>query len=290
MNKLPLVIYHGPGCTDGMAAAWCMWCLFGTDAEYQVGRYQSDDRIDFADRDVYMVDFCYPLAQMKDILDVANKVVVIDHHAKSLDDISSLEGHEKLDTSFSCTFKSGARLAWEYITKRCNLSEISVPPVLLAIEDYDLWKFQIEDSKAIVTALNSHSLTFRSIDSFMKCEGEELVELVNEGNSLLRAHYKECKEAIRATCREMLIQDSPTTSRTIFVVNTSPRYCNDVGNMIAVEHDVGATYYDTRDYRKFSLRSNGKVDVAKIAALYGGGGHPNAAAFKVSRKHALSLS
>jgi len=44
-----------------------------------------------------------------------------------------------------------------------------------------------------------------------------------------------------------------------------------------------ACYYDRPDARVFSLRSRGEdgLDVAEIAASYGGGGHRNAAGFQM---------
>jgi nanoRNase/pAp phosphatase (c-di-AMP/oligoRNAs hydrolase) len=47
----------------------------------------------------------------------------------------------------------------------------------------------------------------------------------------------------------------------------------------------GGTYYDTATHREFSLRSLGDFDVSEIAKEFGGGGHKNAAGFKVPRSH-----
>ena len=61
---------------------------------------------------------------------------------------------------------------------------------------------------------------------------------------------------------------------------------------MAESEPFAACYLDTADSRVFSLRSRreGGVDVAKIAESYGGGGHRNAAGFRVPRDHLLSQS
>lgn len=60
-------------------------------------------------------------------------------------------------------------------------------------------------------------------------------------------------------------------------------FASDIGNMLAIGKPFSATYQETREYRKYSLRSEkGGVDVSRIAAEFGGGGHENAAGFKIA--------
>ena len=67
---------------------------------------------------------------------------------------------------------------------------------------------------------------------------------------------------------------------------------SEAGNVMAESEPFAACYLDTADSRVFSLRSRreGGVDVAKIAESDGGGGHRNAAGFRVPRDHLLSQS
>jgi nanoRNase/pAp phosphatase (c-di-AMP/oligoRNAs hydrolase) len=71
----------------------------------------------------------------------------------------------------------------------------------------------------------------------------------------------------------------------IDLVNAPPMYSSDIGSIIAKEKVFGGTYYDTATHREFSLRSVGDFDVSEIAKSFGGGGHKNAAGFKVPRSH-----
>ena len=107
--RKPLVVYHGPGCLDGMAAAWCMYRRFGEGAQYVVGRYQSDDAIDFADRDIYLVDFSFKREFLiENILPVARNVYLIDHHKSALDELWDLpKDYQNFHTAASSLELSG---------------------------------------------------------------------------------------------------------------------------------------------------------------------------------------
>ena len=92
----PLVIYHA-NCADGFAAAFAAWLKIGDEAEYvpcQYGQITGDEEgweklmAKFADggnlnRDVYILDFSFPRTIMDHLMECADKVVWLDHHASS---------------------------------------------------------------------------------------------------------------------------------------------------------------------------------------------------------------
>lgn len=294
----PLVVYHGPGCMDGMAAAWCMWQMFGENAEYVVGRYQSDDIIDFADRDVYLCDFSYSRTCLAEIvLPHANNVVMLDHHKSAIEDVWDLPGiFENFDMSRCTIENSGAMIAWYYfVEKRCNgKSLVGPPPLLKYIQDRDLWKFEYEQTRPISAALFSYDLDYQSIGKFMNLTERGLHRLVAEGKTLDRAHLKECRTLLKIASRLIQLPVGPSDCDTLIAmaVNCPPQYSSDIGNMIAQENCFGVTYYDSKEHREFSLRSAREnpnhVDVSLIAKVFGGGGHKHAAGFKVKRNHYLA--
>ena len=77
----PLIIYHAL-CADGAGAAFAAWCKFGEKAEYRAAKYgdpaPTDE--DVRDREVYVLDFSYPMDDLRRMAVVASKVVEIDHH------------------------------------------------------------------------------------------------------------------------------------------------------------------------------------------------------------------
>ena len=288
--KKPLVVYHGPSCLDGMASAWAMYSLLGDSAEYIVGRYQANYEIDFADREVFLVDFSYPRAFLEErILPVALKVVLIDHHKSALEELRGLSA-PNFDMSPSAMDKSGAMLAWEYVAGHFD-SPKSTPYLIRIIQDRDLWKFEFPETKAVTAALFSKNLTYKTLGKFM-WDRKAVTILRKQGEVLLQAHDKECRSLIKYAKRIVPVQIGDNEIEVV-VVNAPPKYSSDVGNILSLEHPFAMTYWDSQNNREFSLRSNSEnpehVDVSEIAKLFGGGGHKHASGFKVPRNHPLAM-
>ena len=68
----PLVIYHG-GCRDGFCSAWVAHrALSARMPDFHSGYYGQPPPLEqAAGRDVYVIDFTYPLDQMKQLAEVA---------------------------------------------------------------------------------------------------------------------------------------------------------------------------------------------------------------------------
>ena len=273
----PLVIYH-KGCMDGVAAAWCFWKLYGDEFDYHPGVY-SEAPPDTSERVVYFVDFSYKSNVVREILNKAIKVILIDHHKSALEDLEQLKNHPKFDMSHSHMNYSGAMLSWEY-----NFPGKEPPAVIEYIQDRDLWRFNLAHTREVTSALFSYGqLTIQSFDALINLPVEVLKE---EGTVLERKHKNECMRLLRSTNREMNIG-----GYTVTVCNVPSQFSSDIGNMLAEDSfSFGATYYDTYKGRHFSLRSVGDFDVSEVALKYGGGGHKNAAGFTVDREHILAKS
>jgi len=66
------------------------------------------------------------------------------------------------------------------------------------------------------------------------------------------------------------------------VANLPYTLTSDAGHRMAQGEPFAACYWDTPEGRVFSLRSSANgLDVSAIAADYGGGGHDNAAGFRM---------
>ena len=72
------------------------------------------------------------------------------------------------------------------------------------------------------------------------------------------------------------------------IANLPYIYTSEAGHIMSKGRPFAACYYDTPDGRVYSLRSSDEgEDVSAIAEVYGGGGHRNAAGFKVPFDHPL---
>src|SRR5690606_24668973 len=160
---------------------------------------------------------------------------------------------------------SGAMLAWEYF----NPGE-PVPDLIRYIQDRDLGRFELPNSREIFAAISSYPLQFDAWDQLMRTRLDSLVE---EGRVILRKHQRDLEVVLPSLTRFMVFGGYVVPAANIPHMMTS-----EVGGRLAQGHPFGVTYYDTPSHRVFSLRSTkAGVDVSKIAELYGGGGHRHAA-------------
>lgn len=296
--KNPLVIYHG-NCADGFSAAWVfhhMQDKIETAFDFHAGVYGKTPP-DCTDRVVYLVDFSYKKEVVKEICKVAYKVILIDHHKTAVEDLAPLQDAES--TEYQPNFewyvdmdRSGAMLAWDYwnnmeraapnclVTWSVHDPKYVRPPLLLDyVQDRDLWKFKLTSSREVSAALFSHKYSFEMWDKLML--QSSVLGLASEGSAIERKHHKDIEELLNV-CQHM----GRIGGYDVPVANLPYTLASDAGNKMAAGFEDGrlfaATYYDTGTDRVYSLRScpHG-MDVSQIAASYGGGGHRNAAGFKI---------
>lgn len=272
-TRRPLVIYHS-NCADGFSAAWVYWKRFGENCDFHPGIY-NEAPPDVAGREVFLVDFSYKRAVVEEMLKTAASIILVDHHKTALDDLKDLPG-----LSQYCNLESsGAMLAWRH----CFGSED--PPLLLGhIEDRDLWRFKLAGTREVSAFVFSHEYTFEQWDKLMSADQVELLKMTAAGAAIERKHHKDVAELVKVCQRRMVIggHDVPVASLPYTMGS-------DAGHVMAQGEKFSAYYWDTAHHRSFGLRSTPDgLDVADIAAQYGGGGHKHASGFRVPRDHELA--
>lgn len=268
-----LCIYHA-NCADGFGAAWAVRAALREGVEFHAAGYGSEPpAVD--GRTVYIVDFSYPRAVLIDMASRAQKIVVLDHHKTAQADLSP----EGLPVNVTVHFdmqRSGARMAWDFFHPE------QAPALIQHIEDRDLWRFDLSCTREIQAALFSYPYDFAVWDDLMRASTEQLAM---DGAAIERKHHKDVAELVSVTQRRMVIggHDVP-------VANLPYTMSSDAGHLMAAGEPFAACYWDTAENRVFSLRStDAGLDVSEIAKQYGGGGHRNAAGFRVHRDHPLAI-
>lgn len=272
MEKI-LCIYHG-NCADGFGAAWAVRHAYGAEnVEFHAGVY-GDPPPDVSGRGVILVDFSYKRPVLIEMAQRAKWLRIIDHHKTAAEDLRELHFEPALDgCAVEILFdmeRSGAGLAWDVLHPG-----VSRPALIDHIEDRDLWRFKLEGTREIQANLFSYPYDFDVWDRLMNTDPRELRR---EGAAIERKHVKDIAELLAVTKRPMRIGGYD-----VLVANLPYTLASDAGNALAKEAPFGATYYDTAEHRIFSLRSIGDFDVSAIAKAYGGGGHRNAAGFRMPR-------
>lgn len=279
-----LCIYHA-NCADGFGAAWVVRQALGAEnVEFHAGHY-GKPAPDVEGRDVIIVDFSYPYELLVLLGHQARSILIIDHHKTAAEALAQLPTAPscfaewapstlRVGTVFDMN-RSGAGLTWDYF----NPGQPR-PALINHIEDRDLWRFKLEGTREIQANLFSYPYDFEVWDALMNTPTSQLLA---DGKAIERKHHKDVAELVAGSKRRMVIAgfDVP-------VANLPYIHSSDAGHLMAIGEPFAACYQDTSEHRYFSLRSHDQgLDVGEIAKRYGGGGHRNAAGFKVPFDHEL---
>ena len=256
------VIYHA-NCTDGFGAAYSAWKLLGNKAEY-IPCYHGEPPPDVSNKNVVILDFSFKNKVIKEMIEKANSLLVIDHHKSAL-----IELHDISNSIFDMK-KSGAMLSWEFFHPGKE-----PPKFIKYIQDRDLWKWELEYSKEFSAAFDMVPFEF---EEFEKFEDDSVFDDAVKRGSYILAYSKTVIKKIceKASRRKLLNYD-------VLVVNAS-HWISEIGSKLSIDCDFAVTWYWNHEIRKtiVSLRNfQGTIDVSEIAKKFGGGGHKQAAGFTI---------
>lgn len=291
-----IVIYHD-NCMDGFTAAWAVWKRWGDAPAYIARNYGMEPDIDCAGKHVLIVDFSFSEQQLRGMaMDGAASVVVLDHHktaAEALapfqlekDGVPSFVGHSEIGGALEAVGpiiamfdmeRSGAGLAWDFADDDGEL-RLSRPMLVNLVEDRDLWRFELGDaSKLLHLALTSGPATFDRWD-----EAEADIDGFVSRGQAIAAYRDQLVDEIIQRAATIAIDDKLGVA-----VDCPYGLASDVGHRLLHEWpdaEFAAAIVRGADTISYSLRSNDlRADVSAIAKKFGGGGHRNAAGFKVPR-------
>lgn len=281
-----ICIYHA-NCLDGFASAWAVRHFLGDDVEFIPANHgdappleRITDAGETAQVNVYLVDYCYPINYLIEVCHAADSVVVIDHHetsAQMVDDFGDHPSLANLDFNYSEGY-SGCVLTWKVMRILTGAGNEAMPQLFLYIQDHDLWTHRLHDTKSIIASLYSHKFDFELWDYFIGLD--DVGALCLEGEAINRSRKIIIDQMIERGMHEICI-----AGYSVQALQCPHQFASDAGNILAQDRDFSATYRYTKNGRmEVSLRSTDDgMDVRKIAEIYGGGGHRNAAGFSVKR-------
>lgn len=262
MKKIA-IIYHAH-CPDGFTAAWSAWKKFGAKADYYAVEPRALPRVAFKGRDIYILDNSVSKEDMAALQAKKNNVTVIDHHFSSEDDVKGAPNY-MFDNEHS-----GAVLAWEYFHPNKPM-----PLYLKNVEDIDLWRFKVPHTLELSMIANLTKYDFKEWSKFIASveNPEKRKELIAQGKLLLRYNAELIRRLVENAYPVELL------GHKAYAVN-SPILQSETGNAICkTKAPIAILWYERNGMNRFSLRSDGTVDVSALAAKFGGGGHKAAAGF-----------
>ena len=251
------VWYHA-NCADGFAAATAAWMVLGERATYTAVRHGEPPPPIGPSARLAIVDFAYPREQLVAIARTVDQLLVLDHHRSAELDLAGL------DFAVFAMEKSGARMAWEYWHP-----DEPFPDAFALVEDRDLWRWALPDSREVGLALAQEPFEFERWSALnldeLRTMGHMLMgfqaNLINR--TLSKVHWITLGDYHVPACNSCLFQ-------------------SELGDELCLKYPeapFAAVYYNKGDAIAWSLRSIGEFDVSRVASSFGGGGHRNAAGF-----------
>lgn len=276
-----ICLFHAD-CVDGFGGAWAIWRRWPT-CTFIPAEYGAPLELDDIEgKNILFVDFSAPADVLRAMVDEgkARSVVVLDHHKSAQAALAGLptfegpaiETEEPVLVWFDME-KSGARLAWEF----AHPGTSAPPNLILRIEDRDLWRFRYPDTKEVIAAINSYAQDFQVWETLNR----SFDALIDEGEPILRANAVAVQTMLKHA------YEGDIAGHTIPLVNVPKQFSSDACHRLLEmnpEAPFVASWFRRGDgLLEFSLRSEAhRQDVSQVAAAFGGGGHRNAAGFKLS--------
>lgn len=323
-----IIAYHDK-CMDGLAAAWVVWNRFHryNGISFVPMSYSEESYADLiahinlavntstSSTYLYVVDFSLPVKTIQQLPDSARLAVsILDHHKTAAEayegvDFKSLFTSTKLNVVIDQS-KCGAVVTWSELYK--HHYDEPMPKLLSYINDRDLWKFDLSDTRYVHQYL---LYKLKGLDPIPAVKRFDYIagmsdslfarEVIQEGRELLEEYqaqvhdyclYAEVIPAAKDTEGETIystLYEAPILEESYLLVrDVAGEYASDVGNELATmsPSGIGITYFTQPDgVTKYSLRSIGDVDVSAIAKKFGGGGHKNAAGYTINIPQYLTL-
>jgi len=293
MNRL--IITHA-NCVDGCCSCAILKEKYKDSATYLEIDYADADPV-YTERynafisvakeakngDVIMADICLKKSIVEMFLEQNNKVVIIDHHKTmkpTIDELRELKHNQpatKLEIHFSDdNSQSGAMLTWKYLH-----SNIEPPLIVKIVEDYDLWRFAFEDETkgfhaAILDGKQPKDYDKQFFIDLLRDESN--VQAMIKKGKIIYHDYIEMLNGYANNAEPVKLGGYSG-----LMVNAPIQYRSDLGDIVNKMSGSYAMIWEEQEdgIVACSLRSVKGFDVKTIAEKFGGGGHPEAAAFRV---------
>ena len=290
-NYDTVVLYHR-GCNDGLGAAWAASKVLPKETPLVQYQYGEELPTQVYNKHLILVDLSLTPEQIGSIYpDHIKSIMIIDHHKTAIDKLGHLPAiysyadylvtREKGGVFLLADVsRSGAVLAHAFFNNLLTTENWrqSIPLALQQLEDYDLWKFELDDTEAVNAWMINCASRVEDIDTALDDNGRFRPETIALGQTLVNYDEKIVNSVIRN-----YIQEGVWNGRRYALINAPHHLRNRIGDSLKHRYDFVACYTQRKNQVVFSLRSNkgNGVDLTEIAEAFGGGGHGSAAAFTV---------
>ncbi|QFT81179.1 DHHA1 domain protein [Roseovarius sp. THAF27] len=297
MPYQPNVLMYHDNCDDGFAAAWAVHKKWGDVIEFLPSNYGRPlPDFDPSGKDVLIADFSIPPEQCEDVVNRGGRVLMLDHHKTARERLSGLHQvvrptidnvgrcfdrmtgtwREEVLVEFDME-RSGARMAWDFA-----FPGNETPELILAVEDRDLWRFNRPDTKLVSMYLRSLDRDFAQWDAAAALYSDDPDRFLGEARAIKRFY----DQRIKAICETAGVQHFFGHDGVAVTYTCPYDFVSDTCHTLLDMHPdapFAAAVIQNREGITYSLRSRDeRSDVSEIAKAHGGGGHRNAAGFRLT--------
>lgn len=286
LKNIKRIIVHG-NCPDGMASAILLYDALRIEPEFMV--HNSDEYLDLeAEPGMLFCDIAPPYNRYKEFVDVG--AIVLDHHKGAKYIVEAFGDNGKFADEKKDPGKSGAWLAWEYVWRPfCEEQSWDTAPgvakcfaILTGLRD----TWQDKDPDFIIAGHQASTLVFYSWEYWkVKLDSESFLYSLHPEKDVGRMIFEKSLVKSRKCADQAFIYEDAGFKIAIF--NDPDNLTSDVSEMLREEgvNVIAGFRYSKKPGDEmpsiyFSLRSDGSIDVADLAAtIPGGGGHTKSAGF-----------
>lgn len=277
------ILYHA-NCPDGFGSAWVA-SKFIADANLVPMNYEDNVPESVDGEIVFLLDFCFDTERLLELCTRAAAVRILDHHHTAAGYLAEVDDIVATYGSFA-EMPAVTPQHWAVLNQ--TQSGVGLTQEwfgfdrqwLNNIEDRDLWRFQMDHTHDIFAAVTSRPY---SVEAWNEIDATPYGELVAEGRAINR--YR--NQLIDSAIEDAWEVEIPGIGY-VPIVPCPYSVGSDVAGALAERSHwgIGAYFMVKENTVRFGLRSrkNGPnvADLAKT--LFGGGGHPAASGFEVSRE------
>ncbi|KAA8542904.1 hypothetical protein F0562_024061 [Nyssa sinensis] len=321
--KKTAVVYHYP-CPDGAFAALAAHLYFSSistsvlfipNTVYSPLRAEELplNEID----EVYLLDFVGPPGFVQQISSKVDSVVVLDHHKTALEMLGAETWVAENVIRVIDMDRSGATIAYDFFKEKLlALENVNVAdgrelavhefdrvrPLFEYIEDGDLWRWHLHNSKAFSSGFKDLNIEFdvrlnpslfqQECLKFLQLLSIDLESLISQGMVSLSHKQKLINETLEQSY-EIALSGGVFGHCLAVNADSVSELRSELGHQLAIEsrkmklRGIGAVVYKVSELQndqllKISLRSVENEDTTPISQQFGGGGHKNASSFMLS--------
>ncbi|KAK7364172.1 hypothetical protein VNO80_12623 [Phaseolus coccineus] len=311
----PAILYHYP-CPDGAFAALAAHLYFKATSLFSplffpntVYKPLSAEDLPLNEiGDLYLLDFVGPDGFIQEISTKVSRVIVLDHHKTALEKLGNEVSLGENVVKVIDMERSGATIAFDYFKDKLLSPDIAVkhPSVLdefeiarqlfLYVEDGDLWRWRLKNSKAFSSGLKDLNIEFdarKNPSLFDQLLSLNLNTIISRGMLSISLKQKLIDDGLSKSYEIALGNGAFGRCLAVNADTTLSQLRSELGHQLATKskemklRGIGAVVYKVPELEndqllKISLRSVENEDTTPITQEFGGGGHRNAGSFMLT--------